>query len=105
MTQTRKGFGPTGYRTSYRLENLAGEVIAEGNYLHQFVQLVEALGYAMVGQTEQLFYEVDTPNGVVIHPDPHYLPQPLFEGVDGPVHERFGRRVYKVKTINEEVTQ
>lgn len=105
MTTKRKGFGPMGYRTRYRLENLAGEVIAEANFNHQFVQLVEALGYAKVGETEQGFYEVHTPNGAVVHPSPHHLPQPLFEGVEGPVQEGFGRRVYKVKPINEEVTQ
>lgn len=105
MTQKRKGFGPKGYKTFYRLENLAGEVIADGNYIHRFVQLVEALGYAMVGETEQGFYEVHTPNGVVTHPDPYNRPQPLFDGIEPPVLERFGRRVYKVKPINEEVTQ
>lgn len=105
MTNLKKGFGPTGYKTRYRLENLDGQVIAEGSYIRNFIQLVEALGYAMVGQTEQGFYEVHTPNGVVTHTDPYHLPQPLFEGVEPPVLERFGRRVYKVKPINEEVAQ
>lgn len=96
MTERRKGFGPMGYKHLYRLENSAGEVIADGNLVRQFIQLVEALGYAKVGETEQGFYEVDTPNGVVVHPSNHHLPQPLFEGVEGPVSEGHRRRVYKV---------
>jgi hypothetical protein len=104
MTTKRRGFGALGYKTRYRLENLAGEVIAGGD-LFRFVQLVEALGYEKVGETEQGFYTLDTPNGLVTHPDGYQLPQPLFEGVDGPELENFGRRVYKVKPINEEVTQ
>jgi len=105
VTTKRKGFGPKGYKYHYRLENAAGEVIADGNYLHQFVQLVEALGYAKVGDTDRGFYTVDTPNGPVLQASPHHLPQPLFEGVEAPVQEGFGRRVYKVKPVNEEVTQ
>lgn len=105
MTTKRKGFGVTGYRNRYRLENLAGEVIAEANFTHLFVQQVEALGYAKVGQTEQGFYEVDTPNGVMVHPDGHRLPEPVFEGVEVPVREPFGRRLYKLIPTNEEVTQ
>ena len=105
MTNKRRGFGAKGYKTLYRLENLAGEVIAEGDYIHRFVQLVEALGYEKVGETKQGFYTVNTPNGPVTHPDGNHLPQPLFEGLDGPELENFKRRVYKVKPINEEVTQ
>jgi hypothetical protein len=108
MTQklTRpKGHGPLGYRTHYRLENLDGQVIAEGNYLRQFILLTETLGYEKVGETEQGFYTRNTPNGPETHPDGNHTPQPVFEGVDGPKLENHKRRVYKVKPINEEVTQ
>lgn len=104
MTERKKGFGPMGYRTRYRLENERGEVIAENAYLPRFIQLVEGLGYAKVGMTEYGTYEAETPNGIVTHPDPYQTPQPLFQGVEGPVRENFGRLFYKTKTIKE-VTQ
>lgn len=80
-------------------------MIAEANFSWRFTQLVEALGYARIGTTTQGFHTVRTPNGPVTHASEHCLPQPLFEGVEAPVQEGFGRRVYKVKPVNEEVTQ
>lgn len=93
---TKRGFGPLGYKHRYRLENLAGEVIAGSDSKREFTQLLYALGYAKVGDTDWGHYTTETPNGPVTHASPHHPPQPLFEGVEGPFLEGFGRRVYKV---------